>query len=109
MDFSLNEKQKMVQTSLRDLGAKKFLPIADELDRKQEFPMANFKIMTELGLTGLGIPEVYGGCEGDKMTAVIAIEELSRACASTGGILSAHLCLGTEPFYYFGDEQQNQK
>ncbi|MDD5191259.1 MAG: acyl-CoA dehydrogenase family protein, partial [Dehalococcoidales bacterium] len=109
MDFSLNEKQKMLQTSMRELGAKKFLPIADELDRKQEFPMANFKIMCDLGLMGLCIPAAYGGSDGDKVSTVIVIEELSRACASTGGIVDAHNILGTEPIYLYGNEQQKRK
>jgi len=109
LDFLFDEKQKMLQTALRNLAKEKFLPIADELDRKQEFPMDNFKIMADLGLMGLDIPVENGGSGGDKVSIVIAIEEISRACASTGGIIDAHLILGTEPIYLFGNEQQKRK
>lgn len=67
----------MLQASLRNLAKEKFLPIADELDRKQEFPMKNFKIMADLGLMGLDIPVEQGGSGGDKVSTVIAIEEIS--------------------------------
>ncbi len=109
MDFSLSEKQQMLQKTVRELSAQKFLPIADELDRKQQFPMDNFKIICDMGWMGLGIPKEYGGSGGDKISMVIAIEEMARACASTGGILDAHLVLGTEPIYRFGTEQQKRK
>ncbi len=109
MDFLLNEKQKMLQSTVRELATREFLPIADELDRKQDFPLANFKKMCEMGLMGLGIPEEYGGSGGDKVSVVVAVEELARACASTGGILDAHNILGTEPILIFGNESQKQK
>jgi len=109
MDFSLSEKQKMLQTAVRELATKEFLPRADEFDRKQEFPLENFKKICAMGLAGLDISPAYGGSGGDKVSTVIAIEELSRACASTGGILSAHLLLATEPIYIFGTEDQKRR
>jgi len=109
MDFSLNEKQKMLQAAVRELATKEFLLLADEFDRKQEFPVENVKKMCAIGLAGLDISPDYGGSGGDKISTVIAIEELSRACASTGGILSAHLLLATEPIYIFGTEEQKRR
>lgn len=109
MDFTLTEHQKRLQATVREVAEKEFAPIADELDRKQEFPRANFKTLAKLGLTGVGIPAEYGGSGLGKMEAVIIGEEISRACASTAGILGAHLTLCTEPIYIYGNEQQRRK
>jgi butyryl-CoA dehydrogenase len=109
MDFSLSEEHKMLQTTVRDFANEKLAPVADELDRKQEFAMDNFKMMAEMGLLGLGLPQEYGGSGGDELSAAIAIEELSRACASTGGILDAHLCLCAAPIYRFSTDEQKQE
>jgi alkylation response protein AidB-like acyl-CoA dehydrogenase len=65
--------------------------------------------LAELGLTGIVFPEEYGGAGGDYISYSIAVEELSRVCASTGVTLSAHLSLGANPIYLFGTEEQKQK
>ncbi|MBU2535355.1 MAG: acyl-CoA dehydrogenase family protein [Chloroflexi bacterium] len=109
MDFSLSEEHKMLQTTVRDFANEKLAPVADELDRKQEFAWDNFKMMAEMGLLGLGIPPEYGGSGGDELSVAIAVEELSRACAATADILDAHLCLCAAPIYRFGTEEQKQK
>ncbi len=109
MDFSLSEEHKMLQATVRDFADEKLAPVADELDRKQEFARDNFKMMAEMGLFGLTIPQEYGGSGGDELSIAIAIEELSRGCAATGGILDAHLCLCAAPIYRFGTEEQRQK
>ncbi len=109
MDFSLSEEHKMLQTTVRDFANEKLAPVADELDRKQEFARDNFKMMAEMGLLGLGIPPEHGGSGGDELSVAIAVEELSRACAATADILDAHLCLCAAPIYRFGTEEQKQK
>ena len=109
MDFSLSEEHKMLQTTVRDFANEKLAPVADELDRKQEFAWDNFKMMAEMGLLGLGIPPEHGGSGGDELSVAIAVEELSRACAATADILDAHLCLCVAPIYRFGTEEQKQK
>ena len=109
MDFTLSEEQKKLQATIRDLATNKFAPVADELDRKEEFPRDNFKALSELGLTGMGIPSEYGGNGGDKVSLVIALEEIAKACASTCDILNAHLLLCTEPIYIYGNEVQRKK
>ncbi len=109
MDFSLSEEHKMLQTTVRDFASEKLAPVADELDRKQEFARDNFKMMADMGLFGLGIPPEYGGSGGDELSIAIAVEELSRACAATADILDAHLCLCAAPIYRFGTEEQKQK
>jgi alkylation response protein AidB-like acyl-CoA dehydrogenase len=109
VDFSLSEEHKMLQTAVRDFANEKLAPVADELDRKQEFAQDNFKMMADMGLLGLGIPPEYGGSGGDELSVAIAVEELSRACAATADILDAHLCLCAAPIYRFGTEEQKQK
>ncbi len=68
-----------------------------------------FGRLAELGLTGIVFPEEYGGAGADYISYAIAVEELSRVCASTGVTLSAHLSLGSNPIYMFGTEEQKQK
>jgi alkylation response protein AidB-like acyl-CoA dehydrogenase len=109
MDFTLSEEHKMLQTTVRDFANDKLAPIADELDRKQEFARDNFKMMAEMGLLGLGIPPEYGGSGGDELSIAIAVEEIARACASTADIVDAHLCLCAAPISRFGTEEQKQK
>ncbi|MGB2827372.1 MAG: acyl-CoA dehydrogenase family protein [Dehalococcoidales bacterium] len=109
MDFLLSEEHKMLQTTVRDFASEKLAPVADELDRKQEFAWDNFRMMAEMGLLGLGIPEEYGGSGGDEFSIAIAVEELARACAATADILDAHLCLCAAPIYRFGTDEQKQK
>ncbi len=109
MDFTLSEDQKRLQTTIRELATNKFAPVADELDQKEEFPRDNFKAMSELGLTSMVIPSEYGGSDGDKVSLVIAMEEIARACASTCDILDAHLLLCTETIYIYGNEEQRKK
>jgi alkylation response protein AidB-like acyl-CoA dehydrogenase len=109
MDFGLNEEHKMLQAMARDLANDKLAPVADQLDRNQEFAWDNFKMMSKLGLLGLGIPSKYGGSDGDELSRAIVMEEIARACASTADILDAHLCLCAEPIYRFGSEAQRSK
>lgn len=109
MDFTLSEEHKMLQTTVRDFANDKLAPVADELDRNQEFARDNFRMMAEMGLLGLGIPPEYGGSGSDELSIAIAMEEIARACASTADILDAHLCLCAAPIYRFGTEEQKQK
>lgn len=109
MDFTLTEEQKMLQTRVRELAVKTIAPRADEMDRKQEFAWENFKAMADLGLTGMVIPPEYGGSGGNKTALVVALEEIGAACAATCDIISAHLCLATEPIYIYGNEEQRQQ
>lgn len=109
MDFTLSEEQKMLKATMRDFADSKLAPIADEIEQAQEFPMDNFKAMSDLGLTGMGIPSEYGGSGGDYVSIVVALEEIGRACASTCDILDGHLCLCAEPICHYGNEEQRKK
>jgi len=109
MDFMLSEEHSMLQKTVRDLATNRLAAAADELDRKQEFAWDNFKAMSELGLTGIGIPSEYGGSGSDELSLAIAVEEIGWACAATADILDTHLCLCTKPIYTYGNEEQRRK
>jgi butyryl-CoA dehydrogenase len=109
MDLQLNEEQEMIRKMARDFAQNEVAPVAAELDEKNEPPLANLKKMAELGFMGLAIPEEYGGIDADSVSYVITIEEISKACASTGVILAVHNSLGSYGLVTFGTEEQKQK
>lgn len=109
MPYMLTDEQKMMQEMVRKLAQNEIAPRAAEIDRTGEFPWENIKKMGELGLMGVPIPEEYGGAGYDFLSYIITIEEISRACASTGVILAVHTSVGTMPILYFGTEEQKRK
>lgn len=109
MNFQLTEEQAMIQKVVRDFATKELAPLAAELDEKGEFPHAITKKMAEMGLFGLPFPEEYGGSGAGYLSYAVAVEEISRACASTGITYAAHCSIGTGPIYLFGTEEQKQK
>lgn len=94
---------------VRDFARNEVAPTAAERDEEERFDRALFDQMAELGLTGIPWPEEYGGIGSDYLAYVIAVEELSRVCASTGVTLSAHTSLAGWPIFKFGTEEQKQK
>jgi alkylation response protein AidB-like acyl-CoA dehydrogenase len=109
MNFDLTEEQKMIRKLMRDFAEGEVAPTADERDRTKRFPREVFEKMAELNLMGLPFPEEYGGGGADTVSFAIAVEELSRVCASTGITYSAHISLGCAPLYLFGTEEQKQE
>lgn len=105
----LTEDQELIQSMVREFATDEVAPIAAEIDKTHEFPNATVARMAELGLLGLTVPEEYEGSEGDYVSYSIAVEELSRVCASHGVILSAHVSLCVAPIKYFGTEEQKKK
>ncbi|TFD92944.1 acyl-CoA dehydrogenase [Jeotgalibacillus sp. R-1-5s-1] len=108
MNFTLTEEHEMIRKMVRDFAEKDVAPTAAERDEEERFDRCIFNKMAELGLTGIPWPEEYGGIGSDYLAYVIAVEELSRVCASTGVTLSAHLSLASWPIYKFGNEQQKK-
>ncbi|WP_332628645.1 acyl-CoA dehydrogenase [Halalkalibacter flavus] len=108
MNFFLTEEQEMIRKMVRDFANKEVAPTAAKRDEEERFDRDIFDKMAELGLTGIPWPEEYGGIGSDYMSYVIAVEELSRVCASTGVTLSAHTSLAGWPIYKFGTEEQKQ-
>ena len=109
MDIKLTEDQEMFCKMVADLASKEFAEKAKEIDKSHRFPAENVKLMAECGLMGLTVPEKWGGAEMDYVCYALAVEELSKACASTGTIFSAHLSLCAIPIYKYGNEEQHEK
>lgn len=108
-NFDLTEEQQQIQQSVREFTDEVVRPRAQELDESAEFPEDTFKGLAEQGFLGLSIPEDHGGSGFDTLSYIICVEELSRACASTGLGYAAHVSLGLTPIYLFGTEQQKEK
>jgi alkylation response protein AidB-like acyl-CoA dehydrogenase len=108
MDFQLNEEQQMVRQMARDFAEKELKPRAAETDEIGHLPIEAIKKMAPLGLLGLPVPEEYGGPGIDSISAAIVIEEIGRACGSTGLSIAAHNGLGLWPIVAFGTEAQKR-
>ncbi|MGP1909511.1 acyl-CoA dehydrogenase [Metabacillus sp. JX24] len=109
MFFKLSDEHEMIRKMVRDFAKNEVEPTAAERDEEERFDRELFDKMAELGLTGIPWPEEYGGIGSDYLAYVIAVEELSRVCASIGVTLSAHTSLAGWPVYKFGTEEQKQK
>jgi butyryl-CoA dehydrogenase len=110
MNFELNEEQNLIREMVRNFAETEIAPSARERDEEERFDrVLMFDKLAELGLTGIVFPEKYGGGDADYISYAIAVEELSRVCASTGVTLSAHLSLGANPIYLFGTEDQKEQ
>jgi len=109
MDFRLNEIEQAVLDTARDFAQKKVKPLARELDQSGRFPSELVKEMAELGLMGIYVPEQYGGAGCTAVAYNMAILEISKACASTGVILSAHTSLCVDPILKHGTDEQKEK
>ena len=110
MNFELTEEQNLIRDMVRTFAETEVAPTADERDEQELFDRdLMFARLADLGLTGIVFPEEYGGAGADYISYAIAVEELSRVCASTGVTLSAHLSLGSNPIYLFGSEEQKKQ
>jgi len=109
MYFQLTEEQNLIRETVRSFAENEVAPSAAERDENERFDRElMFDKVAELGLAGIVFPEEYGGAEADYICYAIAVEELSRVCASTGVTLSAHLSLGANPVWLFGTDEQKQ-
>ncbi len=109
MNFDLTSDQKMLQDQVKKFADSILAPVAPDIDKSAEFPWDNIKKMAKLGLLGIIIPEEYGGAGFDYISLAIAIEEISRACASTGVIVAVNNSLVGYPIMQFGSEEQKKK
>ncbi|BDE04962.1 putative acyl-CoA dehydrogenase YngJ [Vulcanimicrobium alpinum] len=108
MNFELTDDQRAIQELCRDFAQNEVAPQAERNDAEARFPYELVAKMAELGLMGLPFPEEYGGAGADTVSYALAVMEISRADASTGITLAAHVSLGASPIYYFGTETQKQ-
>lgn len=109
MDINLTEEQRMFQETARDFAQKEIAPIAAQIDEERAFPRETVRKMGELGFMGVAIPEEYGGAGADYLCYTIAVEEISRACASHGVIMSVNNSLVCDPLLAYGTEEQKQR
>ncbi len=107
--IELTDEQQMIRDMARDYAQNEIKPVAAELDREGRFPADLVKKMGELGLMGIFIPDEYGGSGMDTLSYVLALEEVCKACASTGVIMSVNNSLVCDPIYEFGTEEQKKK
>ncbi len=109
MDFQLTEQQRMIRDAARDFAQKELAPYAAEWDRNETFPAEAVKKLGELGFMGINVPEQYGGAGLDMVSYVLAMEEISAACASTGVVMSVNNSLVCWPLETYGTEEQKMK
>ena len=108
MEIQLSEEQTLLRENVRRFADEVVRPRAKEIDRTGEFPRAFFDQAGELGLTGVSVPEEYGGAGMDTLSYSLVIEEISRACANSGVILSVNNSLVCDPLLKFGSEAQKR-
>ena len=109
MDFNLNKTQELFRQMIREFAEKEVKPLAAEIDEQERFPQETVEKMAKLGIFGIPVPKQYGGAGGDNIMYSIAVEELSRCCATTGVVVSAHTSLCMSPILQFGTEEQKMK
>ncbi len=109
MDFQLTEEQKQIRDLAREFAQNEIAPIAAQFDASGEFPLDTIRKMGELGLMGIEIPPQYGGAGLDTLCYVLAMEEISKADASHGTIMSVNNSLFCNGLYKFGTQEQKEK
>ncbi|WP_027363726.1 acyl-CoA dehydrogenase [Desulfotruncus alcoholivorax] len=109
MDFNLTKDQQMIRDVVRDFAEQEIVPRASEIDKTGQFPLEIVNKMAEMDLMGLPFPEEYGGAGADYTSYCLAVEEITRACGSTGLTYEAHISLGCMPIFLFGTEEQKKE
>ena len=109
MDFSNSKTEELFLQMIRSFAENEVKPLAAEVDEQERFPMETVRKMAELGIMGIPVPKEYGGAGGNVKMYIRAVEEISRVCATTGVILSAHTSLCMAPILENGTEEQKQK
>lgn len=109
MHFELTEEQQMIQHTAREFAQKEIVPIAAKHDESGEFPLATIQQMGELGLMGIEVPEQYNGAGMDTIAYVVALEEISKADASHGTIMSVNNSLFCNGILKYGSEEQKKR
>ena len=109
MDFTLSKQQQMVQKMYREFAENEVKPLAKKVDAEEYFPEETVEKMGKLGMMGIYFPTSVGGAGGDVLSYVMAVEELSKVCGTTGVIVSAHTSLCAAPIYENGTPEQKAK
>lgn len=105
----LNEDQLAIKRIIADIAEKIIAPKAAYYDETEEFPWENIQKLSESGFMGMAVPEYLSGSEMDMVSQVVALEEISKACAATGAIVAVHNSAGILPILWKGTEEQKKK
>jgi len=109
MEFNLTPAQKMIQKVVREFAQREVEPLASIIDEEERFPWETVEKMAAMNLLGLTVPKEYGGAAADPLSYIITVEELSKVCASTGGIIAALNSLFVYPLTAYGTEEQKHR
>ncbi len=109
MDFNLTEEHKLIRAGVREFCEKYVEPIAEAVDNEPRFPAEVIKMLADQDWLGIPYPQEYGGAGADYLSYAIVVEELSRACATTGFTVEVHTSLACFPLFKFGTEEQKKK
>ena len=109
MNFQLTKEQEFVRKMVREFAETEVEPLAADIDKEHRFPVETVEKMAKYGLLGVPFPTEYGGAGADHISYAITVEELSKKCASTGVICSAHTSLCCWPIFNWGNEEQKKK
>ena len=109
MDFGLSKTEVLFQQMIRSFAENEVKPLAAEIDEEERFPIETVEKMGKLGIMGIPVPTQYGGAGGNYKLYAMAVEELSRCCATTGIVVSAHTSLCIGPILEYGTEEQKMK
>ncbi len=109
MDFKLSEKEELFLQMIREFAEKEVKPLAAEIDEQERFPQETVEKMARLGIMGIPVPVEYGGAGGNNVLYSMAVEELSKVCATTGVVVSAHTSLCCAPIMEHGTKEQKEK
>lgn len=109
MDFGLSKKEELFLQMIREFAENEVKPLAAEIDEQERFPVETIEKMAKIGVMGIPVPVEYGGQGGTNQMYSMAVEELSRVCATTGVIVSAHTSLCVNPILEYGTEEQKKK
>ena len=109
MDFGISKREELFLQMIREFAENEVKPLAAEVDEQERFPMETVEKMAKIGIMGIPVPVEYGGQGGTNQMYSMAVEELSRVCATTGVIVSAHTSLCINPILEYGTEEQKMK
>lgn len=107
--FDLDEKQLLAQKLFREFSEKEVKPLAAEIDEEERFPKETVEKMHRYGMMGIPFNKEFQGAGADYLTYILCVEELSKVCATTGVIVSAHTSLCSAPIEYWGNDEQKEK
>jgi alkylation response protein AidB-like acyl-CoA dehydrogenase len=109
LSYAFTEEQEDLRQMVREFAKAEILPLVEEAERHEKFPVEVMPMLGELGLLGIVFPEEYGGIGADKITECIFVEEMAKVCAGITASVNAHTDLSAFPIYKFGTDEQKEK